>query len=60
MPRWIWILLAASLAALLWAANRVPSAPLAQPLAGQSAFSCITVPPASARGAPAPAGAPPI
>ena len=30
MPRWIWILLAVSLAALLWAGTRDTSAPLAQ------------------------------
>ncbi len=48
MPRWIWILLAATLAALLWAANRGASTPVAQPLPGQSSFSCELPPPASA------------
>ena len=47
MNRWIWLLLVVSLSALLWAGNRTTSPPLAQPLAGQDAFSCITVPPAS-------------
>lgn len=47
MPRWIWILLATTLAALLWAANRGPSAGVAQPLPGQASFSCLLPPPAS-------------
>ena len=47
MPRWIWILLSVSVAALLWAANRGPSAPVAQPLSGTAAFNCVLTPPAS-------------
>lgn len=47
MNRWIWILLSVSLAALLWAANRGPSAPDAQSLPGQPAFSCVLPPQAS-------------
>lgn len=47
MPRWIWIWLAVSVAALLWAANRGPSSPVAQSLPGQSAFSCVLTPLAS-------------
>ena len=47
MPRWIWILLSLSLAALLWAANRGPTAATAQALPGQPAFSCVLPPPAS-------------
>ena len=47
MPRWIWILLAASLAALFWAGSRTPSLPAAQSLSGTSGFSCLTVPQAS-------------
>lgn len=47
MNRWIWILLSLSLAALLWAANRGPSAATAQALAGQPAFTCVAPPPAS-------------
>lgn len=47
MPRWLWILLSVSVAALLWAANRGPSVPVAQSLSGQAAFSCELPPPAS-------------
>ena len=47
MPRWRWILLSVSVAALLWAANRGPSAPVAQSLSGQAPFSCVLPPPAS-------------
>jgi hypothetical protein len=47
MPRWIWALLAVSVAALLWAAQRGPSTPLAQPLAGQTAVACLLTPHAS-------------
>jgi len=47
MPRWIWVLLALSVAALLWAANRGSSSPVVQPMPGQSAFSCVLTPPAS-------------
>ena len=47
MPRWLWLLLAGSLAALLWAGNRSPSVPRVQALAGQPSFSCISIPPAS-------------
>ena len=47
MPRWIWILLAVSLAALFWAGQRTSPTPSAQALSGSSGFSCLTVPPAS-------------
>lgn len=47
MPRWLVILLATALAALLWSAQRTPSVTLPQPLAGQAAFSCVLPPPAS-------------
>jgi hypothetical protein len=49
MPRWLWILLSLSVAALVWAANRGSSTPLPQALAGQAAFSCVLPPPASPR-----------
>lgn len=47
MPRWIWILLALSLAALVWAASRGTPVVVAQALPGQAAFSCLLPPPAS-------------
>ena len=47
MPRWLWLLLAGLLGALLWAGLRTPNVPAAQAMPGQPAFSCITVPPAS-------------
>ncbi|MCX7034205.1 MAG: hypothetical protein NT046_09575 [Arenimonas sp.] len=47
MPRWIWILLALALAALVWEGSRGPSAPVAQALPGQAAFNCVLPPPAS-------------
>ena len=48
MPRWLWLLLAGLLGALLWAGMRAPGVPSPIALPGQPAFTCISVPPASA------------
>ena len=44
MPRWIWILLAAILAALLWAARQGDAPVTAQPLPGGAPVSCVLPP----------------
>ncbi len=48
MPRWLWILIAAGLAALLWAARQGPGYTVAQPLPGQAPVTCLLPPAASA------------
>lgn len=49
MPRWIWILLATALAALLWAAQRSPSAVL--PGQGSAQVAACVLPPGPTAGA---------
>jgi hypothetical protein len=44
MPRWIWILIAASLAALLWAARPPPAPAPAQALSGAAPVACVLPP----------------
>lgn len=44
MPRWIWILLAAMLAALFWASRPGDAPATAQPLAGGAPVSCLLPP----------------
>lgn len=58
MPRWIWIFIALCLAALLWAANRSPTAAIANALPGQPGFACVLPPGARAGEAPLQTGVP--
>ncbi|MBP6597002.1 MAG: hypothetical protein KA187_02190 [Arenimonas sp.] len=50
MPRWIWILLATSLAALLWAAQRSPSAATAPATGGTTPAAACLLPPGPSAG----------
>lgn len=59
MPRWIWVLVASALAALIWAGSRSPRVALAQALPGQPAVSCVLPPGAVAGQAPLQTGVPP-
>lgn len=52
MPRWIWLLIALSGGALIWAANRSPTAGFAHPLPAGTAPHCLLTP------APVPGGEP--
>lgn len=45
MPRWLWILLSVSVAALLWAANRAPSPSVPQAAASPAQLACVPPPP---------------
>ena len=59
MPRWIWILLAGALAALLWAGRRGPPDHLpAQPLPGGAPITCVLPPSAQAGQDPLQTGVP--
>jgi len=44
MPRWLWILLATALAALLWASGRDATAPLATRAGTAAAVNCVPPP----------------
>jgi hypothetical protein len=48
MPRWTWILIAAGLAALLWASRQAPVPAPAQALSGGSPVACVLPPMSSA------------
>lgn len=52
MPRWLWILIAAGLAALLWAVRSGSAPTLAQPLPGDPPVACVLPPTASPGQAP--------